>query len=54
MTESLLYAQRAGLDPHAVIGAIGAGAAGSWAVNNLGPRYALIMLLARRDLRPSD
>jgi len=38
MTESLLYAKRAGLDPHAVISAIGSGAAGSWAVNNLGPR----------------
>ena len=38
MTESLLYAHKAGLDAHKVIGAIGAGAAGSWAVNNLGPR----------------
>jgi 3-hydroxyisobutyrate dehydrogenase len=38
MAESLVYAKRAGLDPHAVIAAIGSGAAGSWAVNNLGPR----------------
>ena len=30
MTESLLYAHRAGLDVEGVIKAIGAGAAGSW------------------------
>lgn len=36
--ESMLYAQRAGLDPLAVVGAIGSGAAGSWAINNLGPK----------------
>jgi 3-hydroxyisobutyrate dehydrogenase len=46
MTESLVYARRAGLDVEAVIKAIGAGAAGSWAVNNLGPR------VARRDFAP--
>eukprot|EP00962_Isochrysis_galbana_P004704 scaffold1297_cov114-Isochrysis_galbana.AAC.1 len=38
MAESLVYAKRAGLDPHAVIAAIGSGAAGSWAIHNLGPR----------------
>ena len=38
-THVLIYAQ-------AVIGAIGAGAAGSWAVNNLGPR------VVQRDFAP--
>jgi 3-hydroxyisobutyrate dehydrogenase len=36
--ESLLYAHRAGLDLEEVIRAIGSGAAGSWTINNLGPR----------------
>jgi len=36
--ESLLYAYRAGLDLNEVIAAIGSGAAGSWTINNLGPR----------------
>lgn len=36
--ESLLYAQASGLDAEAVIDIIGKGAAGSWAINNLGPR----------------
>jgi 3-hydroxyisobutyrate dehydrogenase len=36
--ESLLYAGRAGLDLDGVIQAIGSGAAGSWTINNLGPR----------------
>lgn len=36
--ESLLYAARSGLDPQAVIDIIGKGAAGSWSINNLGPR----------------
>ena len=46
MTESLLYAHRAGLDQEGVIRAIGAGAAGSWAVNNLGYR------VVHRDFAP--
>ena len=46
MTESLLYAHRAGLDVDGVIAAIGAGAAGSWAINNLGARQA------QRDFAP--
>ncbi|KAL3933128.1 MAG: hypothetical protein SGPRY_000424 [Prymnesium sp.] len=46
VTESLLYAHRAGLDPQAVVQAIGAGAAGSWAMNNLGPR------VVARDFAP--
>ena len=36
--ESLLYAAKAGLDLDEVIAAIGSGAAGSWTINNLGPR----------------
>jgi 3-hydroxyisobutyrate dehydrogenase-like beta-hydroxyacid dehydrogenase len=38
VVESLSYATAAGLDAHAVVRAIGAGAAGSWAMNNLGPK----------------
>jgi 3-hydroxyisobutyrate dehydrogenase len=38
--ESLLYAAAAGLAPDAVIDIIGKGAAGSWSINNLGPRIA--------------
>lgn len=36
--ESLLYASKVGLDQQAVIDIIGQGAAGSWPINNLGPR----------------
>ena len=36
--ECLLYAYKAGLDLEQVIRAIGSGAAGSWTINNLGPR----------------
>ena len=36
--ESLLYAEVMGLDEQAVIDIIGKGAAGSWTINNLGPR----------------
>ena len=36
--ECLLYAHRAGLDLERAIQAIGSGAAGSWTINNLGPR----------------
>jgi 3-hydroxyisobutyrate dehydrogenase len=36
--ESLLYASKVGLDQQAVIDIIGQGAAGSWSINNLGPR----------------
>jgi 3-hydroxyisobutyrate dehydrogenase len=38
--EGLLYARRAGLDPLKVIESVGSGAAGSWSINNLGPRMA--------------
>jgi 3-hydroxyisobutyrate dehydrogenase len=38
--ESLLYAQKAGMDLDSVIDVIGQGAAGSWSINNLGRRIA--------------
>ena len=44
--ECLIYAQRAGLDPMKVIESVGSGAAGSWTINNLGPR------IVRRDFEP--
>ncbi len=36
--ESLIYAERAGLDPQSVLIAISSGAASSWSLNNLAPR----------------
>jgi 3-hydroxyisobutyrate dehydrogenase len=36
--EALGYAKKAGLDPDTVLASIGQGAAGSWSLNNLGPR----------------
>lgn len=36
--EALLYAWRAGLDPHRVLQSVGSGAAGSWSLTNLAPR----------------
>lgn len=44
--ECLLYAKKAGLDPEEVIRAIGSGAAGSWTINNLGPR------IIQRNFKP--
>lgn len=38
VVESLLYAERVGLDQQSVIDIIGKGAASSWSINNLGPR----------------
>jgi 3-hydroxyisobutyrate dehydrogenase len=38
--EGLKFAQKAGSDVSSVLDAVGAGAAGSWAWNNLGPRMA--------------
>lgn len=46
MCEALLYAYRAGLDPLKVIESVGSGAAGSWSINNLGPR------IIKRDFEP--
>lgn len=36
--EAITYAKKAGLDPEAVLKSIGQGAAGSWSLNNLGPK----------------
>ncbi len=36
--EALLYGYKAGLDPKTVLQSVGSGAAGSWSLNNLGPR----------------
>lgn len=44
--ECLLYGYRAGLDLNRVIESVGSGAAGSWAINNLGPR------ILKRDFKP--
>ncbi|MBF0303600.1 MAG: NAD(P)-dependent oxidoreductase [Desulfamplus sp.] len=38
LCESLAYAVKSGLDPETVLRSIGAGAAASWTLNNLGPR----------------
>jgi 3-hydroxyisobutyrate dehydrogenase len=46
VVESLLYAQKAGLDMDAVIDVIGSGAASSWSINNLGRR------IAKQDFEP--
>ncbi len=44
--EALVLAVRSGLDPAVMLEAIGGGAAGSWALNNLGPR------MVARDFAP--
>lgn len=36
--EAIAYAEKSGLDPDTVLKSIGSGAAGSWSLNNLGPR----------------
>jgi 3-hydroxyisobutyrate dehydrogenase len=36
--EALLYAYKSGLDARTVLQSVGVGAAGSWSLNNLGPR----------------
>lgn len=46
MCEGLRYAEKAGLDGHKVIESVGGGAAGSWSINNLGPR------ILERDFEP--
>jgi 3-hydroxyisobutyrate dehydrogenase len=40
VVESLLYAWKTGMDQDEVIAVIGKGAAGSWSINNLGPRIS--------------
>lgn len=38
LCEAMAYVSRAGLDPETVLSCISQGAAGSWSMNNLGPR----------------
>lgn len=59
--EALLFARESGLDPARVLEAIGAGAAGSWQLANLGPkiiardyRPGFFIKLIRKDLRLVD
>lgn len=56
--EALAFAKSGGLDPSQVLEAIGAGAAASWQLNNLGPkiitsdwRPGFFIKLIRKDLR---
>jgi len=56
--EALLFAARGGLDPAQVLEAIGAGAAASWQLSNLGPKIiardyspGFFVKLIRKDLR---
>jgi len=56
--EALTFAARGGLDPARVLEAIGAGAAASWQLSNLGPkilardyRPGFLVRLIRKDLR---
>ncbi len=46
VSEAMLYAKKAGLDPARVLESIGAGAAGSWSLSNLAPR------MIRGDFEP--
>ncbi|MFG6147920.1 NAD(P)-dependent oxidoreductase [Halobacillus sp. B23F22_1] len=46
VTEALVYAERAGLDPNIVLESISGGAAGSWSLSNLTPR------VIKRDFSP--
>ena len=46
LCEALLYGHKAGLDLAKVIESVGGGAAGSWTINNLGPR------MLKRDFEP--
>ena len=46
VVESLLYAQKSGLNPEEVINVIGKGAAASWSINNMGPR------ICKKDMSP--
>jgi 3-hydroxyisobutyrate dehydrogenase len=56
--EAVAFAKKAGLDPHVMVEAVGAGAAGSWVVNVLGPKMAdhdfapgFMVKLQQKDLR---
>jgi 3-hydroxyisobutyrate dehydrogenase len=46
VSEAIVIARRAGLDPETMLEAVSKGAAGSWALSNLGPR------MIRRDFAP--
>lgn len=46
VSEAVVFAKRAGLDPETMLAAVSKGAAGSWALDNLGPR------MIRRDFKP--
>lgn len=46
VVEGLIYGYRSGLDLETVIKAVGSGAAGSWSINNYGPR------MLKRDFMP--
>ncbi|WP_431804058.1 NAD(P)-dependent oxidoreductase [Halobacillus andaensis] len=46
VTEALVYAEKAGLDPDSVLESISGGAAGSWSLSNLTPR------VIKRDFSP--
>ena len=46
VSEAVILAKRAGLDPQKMLTAVSAGAAGSWALENLGPR------MLARDFAP--
>jgi 3-hydroxyisobutyrate dehydrogenase len=41
VTEAIVYAKKAGLDPETVLKSISAGAAGSWSLSNLVPRMLI-------------
>ncbi len=56
--EAVAFAKKAGLDPMTMIEAVGAGAAGSWVINVLGPKMAshdfapgFMVKLQQKDLR---
>lgn len=56
--EAVAFAKKAGLDPLTMIEAVGAGAAGSWVINVLGPKMAthdfapgFMVKLQQKDLR---
>lgn len=46
VSEAVVFAKRVGLDPAIMLTAVASGAAGSWAVDNLGPR------MLKRDFAP--
>ncbi len=46
VVESLIYSYKSGLKPEEIITVIGKGAAGSWSINNLGPK------ICKKDFSP--